>query len=147
MSGDPRNTRDARLLDAKPGEVQGVVGLRVYAGAAGILLVLLGAAGFANAWGTVTMEGVFYALVGALFVGLSFGARDAGLVREMVGVMGAMLLLAVFLTNVLPYLASGASLPGPVQMVSLGLGLLSVLAAMLLPLFGGAERDPKGRRR
>lgn len=109
--------------------------LRVYAGSAGILLVLLGVAGLANLWGTVTMEGVFYALVGALFVGLSFGARDAEWVRDMVGVMGAMLVLAVFLTNVLPSLVSGAPLPGPIHAVSLGLGLLSVLAARYLPLF------------
>lgn len=104
--------------------------LRAYAGAVGIALMGLGAAGFFFLPGQGLAGSLFQVLVGTLFVYAGLGQRDPVVARRFVGGMGVLLLLgagAIVCFGLL--LGGGAGVLGPVQASCLMVGFFNVLVA------------------
>lgn len=104
--------------------------LRAYAGATGIALMGLGAAGFLFLPGQSLTGSLFQVLVGALFVYAGLGQRDPVVARRFVGGMGVLLLLGAGATVFFGLLLGGVTgVLGPVQASCLVVGIASVLVA------------------
>jgi hypothetical protein len=118
--------------------------LRIYAIAAGSLLLVVGLAGFAVLPRMNAAESFFHVAVGALYAYLGFWQKDPAVVRSVVGGMGVLLLLskgAVILFEVL--IGQEPPLFSPVEVVCIVVGLLSLLVARLAkaPPAGPGGRD------
>lgn len=112
--------------------------LRIYAGAAGSLLLVVGLSGFTVLPKLNAAESFFHAGVGALFVYLGLWQRDRIVVRTVVGGMGVLLLLSKGAVVAVVLLVNEAPHPfGPVEVVCFAVGMASVIVARL-------ARDPAG---
>lgn len=105
--------------------------LVTYARIVGVLLILLGLAGFAGLLETVVATNLYHASVGLFFAYLGFLQRDPWVVRRVVGGMGLMLLLVKAVTTVTPLLWGGRLLLGPIEMTCFVVGVLSIVVARL----------------
>ena len=114
--------------------------LTTYARVVGVLLILLGLAGFVGLLETVVATNLYHASVGLFFVYLGFWQRDPWVVRRVVGGMGLMLLLVKAVTTVTPLLWGGPLLLGPIEMTCFVVGVLSIAVARL----AGDEEDADG---
>ncbi len=103
--------------------------IRTYARIVGVLLAALGLVGFTGALGVSEAASFFHVAVGGIFAYLGFRQRDAGVVRQMVGGMGVLLILVKAVTIISPVLLGEAPLHGPIEVTCLVVGLLSILAA------------------
>ena len=114
--------------------------LRLYARIVGVLLILLGFAGFAGLVDTVVSTNLYHACVGAFFAYLGFWQRDALVVRRVVGGLGLMLLLVKAATTMVPLLWGGGILLGPIEVTCFVVGVLSVIVARYAGDDASAER-------
>lgn len=106
--------------------------LRIYACAAGLLLLVVGLAGFTVLPKLNAAESFFHAAVGALFVYLGLWQRDLDIVRTVVGGMGVLLLLSKgAVVAVVILVGNEEPLFGPVEVVCFAIGFLSVVVARL----------------
>lgn len=104
--------------------------VRAYAGAAGAVLIALGAAGLLLSPGRSPAGSLFQFWAGALFVYAGLVQRDPVVSRRFVGGMGVLLLLGAGATAFARLLLGDASRAlGPVQASCLAVGFLSVLVA------------------
>lgn len=106
--------------------------LRTYARVVGVLLVLLGLAGFVGLLETAVATNLYHACVGLFFSYLGFWQRDSWVVRRVVGGMGLMLLLVKAVSTVAPLLWGGKLLLGPIEVTCFVVGVLSVAVAGLV---------------
>lgn len=106
--------------------------LRIYACAAGSMLLAVGLAGFVVLPKMNAAEGFFHLAVGALFAYLGLWQGDRDVVRTVVGGMAVLLLVSkgAVVALVVP---GGNEEPvfGPVEVVCFGVGFLSVNVARL----------------
>ncbi len=107
--------------------------IRTYAKVVGVVLALLGLAGFTGVAGMSWAASFFHAAVGVLLAYAGFMQKDVAVARTMVGGMGVLLLVVKVVTILSPSLLLGeAPLSGPIEITCLVVGLLSVLAARYL---------------
>lgn len=114
--------------------------LRSYARIVGVLLILLGLAGFTGFVDTVVSTNLYHAGVGAFFAYLGFWQPDDVIVRRGVGGLGLMLLLVKATTTVVPLLWGGGILVGPIEVTCFVVGVLSVIVARYAGYDASAER-------
>ena len=114
--------------------------IRTYAKVVGVVLTLLGLAGFTGVVGVAWAASFFHAAVGVLFAYTGFVQKDMAVVRTMVGGMGVLLLVVKVVTILSPSLLGEAPLSGPIEITCLVVGLLSVLAARYLRVDASTRR-------
>lgn len=106
--------------------------LRIYACAAGLLLLVVGLAGFTVLSKLNAAESFFHVAVGAMFVYLGFWQKDRNVVRTVIGGMGVLLLLSKGVVVAIVLLAGNEEpLFGSVEVVCFAVGFLSVVVARL----------------
>jgi hypothetical protein len=119
-----------------------VLGITAYARLAGIVLLVVAAAGLAL-FGWYQAEIYYHAGVGLFFLFVGFSHLQSTYFRQMVGGFGV-LLLAIGGTTILgTWLSPMRYLHGPIEITSVIAGLASILAARYLPDRRGPRR---GRR-
>ncbi len=106
--------------------------IRTYAKIVGVVLALLGLAGFMGVAGVSWAASFFHAAVGVFFAYAGFVQKDAAVTRTIVGGMGVLLLVVKVVTILSPSLLGEAPLTGPIEITCLVVGFLSVLAARYL---------------
>jgi hypothetical protein len=109
------------------------VRIRTYARIAAIVLLAVAVFGLWT-WEWRVVSVFYHASVGLLFLYVGFLPNDTTIVRQMVGGLGVLLLLAVkALTILTPLTWGGHALHGPIEVTCLAVGVSSVLAARYLP--------------
>lgn len=105
--------------------------IRTYARIAGVILLAVAAAGFVIfGWETISI--FYHAGVGLLFLYVGFSRLEAVTVRQMVGGLGALMVVVKAITIVTPLMWGGPPQHGPVEVTCLVVGILSILAARYL---------------
>jgi uncharacterized membrane protein YjjP (DUF1212 family) len=107
-------------------------GIATYARIAGVVLLGVAAAGLLiPGWEAVAI--VFHAGVALFYLYVGFSRQEAITVRQMVGGLGVLLVVAKTITILSPLGWGGPPQHGPVEVTCLVLGVTSILAARYLP--------------
>lgn len=107
------------------------IDIRMFARAAALVLLTVAAAGFWT-WGWEIPTAFFHGGVGFLFLYVGFLHKDEAFVRQMVGGLGALMLLVKAIMIVTPLTWGGHLLHGPIEITCLVVGVGSIAAAQFL---------------
>ena len=107
--------------------------MRIYSGAAGLILVVFGLLGFSGVLDWNPLASTFHLSVGLLYLCATFLLKDALSIRQMIGGLGVLLVATKVVTIASPTLLGDEPLHGPIEITCLVLGLTSILAARFLP--------------
>ncbi len=119
-----------------------VLGITAYARLAGIVLLIVAAAGL-SLFGWDEASIYYHAGLGLFLLFAGFSSRlGTTAVRQLVGGLGVLLVLVNGVAVLVSWLLPTRYLHGPVETTGLILGVTSILAARYLP-----DRRSRGRRR
>jgi hypothetical protein len=119
-----------------------VLGITAYARLAGIVLLVVAAAGL-SLFGWDEASIYYHAGVGLFFLLIGYSRLGATYIRQIVGGLGVLLVLVKGVTILVSWLLPTRYLHGPIEITCLILGVASILAARYLP---DVRAPRRGRR-